>query len=182
MKLVLLTLLAQYGAYTAPLGAVKYSEAQDQFTFTSLGAPKTFELFYPELPSLKKTSTAVPVIHLPETDDMKSIEKAVSNSYLNMFPRDLLDSDKIVKQLDVKIIEHDEFIDYEIEFVELSDEYNDKYVIQPEYMKEVTEENHDRNFTETESETLPDLSKVMTGVSLVDLLRNARRKYRERMY
>ena len=44
---------------------------------------------------------------------------------LELFPQDLLDSNKKVKPVDVKIIEHDGYIDYEIEFVELS-EYDEQ--------------------------------------------------------
>lgn len=44
------------------------------------------------------------------------------DEYLNMFPQDLLTSNKKVKPIDVRKIEHEDFIDYEIEFVELSEE------------------------------------------------------------
>ena len=48
--------------------------------------------------------------------------QASVDEYLNMFPQDLLTSNKKVKPIDVRKIEHEDFIDYEIEFVELSEE------------------------------------------------------------
>ena len=42
-----------------------------------------------------------------------------------MFPQDLLENNKKVRPVDVKIIEHDGYIDYEIEFIELAEYYDD---------------------------------------------------------
>jgi len=59
---------------------------------------------------------AVPVIHL--TEEQYS-GKASVDDYLKMFPNELLASNKRVKPIDVRKIEHDDYIDYEIEFIEL---------------------------------------------------------------
>jgi len=95
-----------------------------------------------------------------------------------------------VKPIDVRIIEHDGFIDYEIEFVELSeeqlDEYTDDFFIETE-----------QNYTDTSGKpqdatvdvttqkiatTLPfSTSTELTAVTFVDLLRRARRKYRRKV-
>jgi len=56
---------------------------------------------------------AVPVIHLDPG-------KATVDDYLRMFPEKFLASNKRIKPIDVRKIEHEDFIDYEIEFVELS--------------------------------------------------------------
>merc|ERR1711971_1499073 len=98
------------------------------------GAQRDFDLFYPELEETTpttpttaedETSYAVPVIHLPaeETDD--DIEKVAADAILSMFPQDLLENNKKVRPVDVKIIEHDGYIDYEIEFIELAEYYDD---------------------------------------------------------
>jgi len=56
---------------------------------------------------------AVPVIHLDPG-------KATVDDYLRMFPEKFLASNKRIKPIDVRKIEHEDFIDYEIEFIELS--------------------------------------------------------------
>ena len=192
MQVTILTMLilAQYGSLAAPLGALESSVAQDGLNFPSLGAPRTFDLFYPELPSAEETSQAVPVIHLLEDEEMENTGKAAADAYLDMFPQDLLDSNRKVKPIDVRIIEHDGFIDYEIEFVELSeeqlDEYTDDFFIETE-----------QNYTDTSGKpqdatvdvttqkiatTLPfSTSTELTAVTFVDLLRRARRKYRRKV-
>ena len=60
-----------------------------------------------------------------------------------MFPQDLLENNKKVRPVDVKIIEHDGYIDYEIEFIELSDYYDyylDDLEIKDVAMEEFTTE------------------------------------------
>ena len=42
-----------------------------------------------------------------------------AGALLDMFPQDLLEHSNKVRPVNVKIIEHDGYIDYEIEFVEL---------------------------------------------------------------
>jgi hypothetical protein len=105
----LLVLVAQYGVSTAPVGA-----------------PETIELFHPEMPHAPARSPAieneaVPVIHL-NTDENG---KASVDAYLKMFPQELLSSNKKVRPIDIRKIEHEDFIDYEIEFLELSEEIDE---------------------------------------------------------
>ena len=106
----------------------------------------------------EETSTTVPVIHLPaeNTDDL---EKVAADAILDMFPTDLLENNKKVRPVDVKIIEHDGYIDYEIEFVEIEDYYD--YYSNEEVIdeKEVTTEISESTF--------------------VDLLKKARSKHRQ---
>ena len=115
--------------------------------------------------SQDETSYAVPVIHLPaeETDD--DIEKVAADAILSMFPQDLLENNKKVRPVDVKIIEHEGYIDYEIEFIELA-EYYDDY-------------NSDKQDTATEK---PASQGVLSGPELtfVDLLMAARKQHREK--
>jgi len=106
---LLLVLVAQHAVSTAPVGA-----------------PETIELFHPEMPPAPARSPAthaeaVPVIHL-NTDENG---KASVDAYLEMFPQELLTSNKRVKPIEVRKIEHEDFIDYEIEFIELSEEINE---------------------------------------------------------
>jgi len=138
------------------------------------GAQRDFDLFYPELEETtattpttveEETSYAVPVIHLPaeETDD--DIEKVAADAILSMFPQDLLENNKKVRPVDVKIIEHDGYIDYEIEFIELA-EYYDDY-------------GSDNQDTATEK---PASLEVLSGPELtfVDLLMAARKQHRKK--
>merc|ERR1712106_130551 len=196
MQLMTLTLLslAQYGALGAPLGALESSVAQDGL-LPPLGAPRTFELFYPSLPSAtpapaEETSPAVPVIHLPEDDAMENYGKAAADAYLDMFPRDLLESNKKVRPIDVRIIEHDGYIDYEIEFVELSEEQYDEYdsdsAIETGHASKDDSDKQQSDSTNVEvttqkiATTIPD-STAVTAVTFVDLLMRARRKHRQKI-
>jgi len=192
---LLLLSLAHYGALGAPVGAMESSVAQGGLNIPSLGAPRTFDLFYPELPTLrtsKETTTAVPVIHLQENDKVVTMDKATSDAYLEMFPQDLLDSNKKIRPIDVRIIEHDGFIDYEIEFVELSEEEDDEY--DDEFVSVTDKGNHNSSdqttsdltnaevTTQKIATTLPaSASKVLTAVTFVDLIKSARRKYRQKV-
>ena len=194
LTIFLLISLAQYGVLGAPVGAMESSVAQDGLNFPSLGAPRTFDLFYPELPTLrprKEISTAVPVIHLPESRKEEMLEKASADAYLDMFPQDLLDSNKKVRPIDVRIIEHDGFIDYEIEFVELSeeqlDDYDSDFVTEAEDDNKNASDKPQNDFTNAEvttqkiATTVPvSASTEWTAVTFVDLLRRARRKHRRK--
>ena len=194
LTIFLLISLAQYGALGAPVGAMESSVAQDGLYIPSLGAPRTFDLFYPKLPTLrprKEISTAVPVIHLPESRKEEMLEKASADAYLDMFPQDLLDSNKKVRPIDVRIIEHDGFIDYEIEFVELSeeqlDDYDSDFVTEAEDDNTNTSDKPQNDFTNAEvttqkiATTVPvSASTELTAVTFVDLLRRARRKHRRK--
>jgi hypothetical protein len=187
---ILLISLAQYGALGAPVGAMEFSVAHDGLNIPSLGAPRTFELFYPELPTLrplKETTTSVPVIHLQENDKVETMEKAASDAYLEMFPQDLLHSKMKIRPIDVRIIEYDGFIDYEIEFVELPDEQDDDYDTES-VNREDLDTKPKNSFTNIEvttkkiATTIPvSTSTRVTAVTFVDLLRSARRKHREKI-
>merc|ERR1719244_1036293 len=191
---LLIISLAQRETHAAPLGAGGSSVAQGEHKFSSLGAPRTFDLFYPELPGLssaKKFTTEVPVIHLPEIEKSKSHEKTNAEVYLEMFPQDLLDSNKKIKPIDVRIIEHDDFIDYEIEFVELSEEQFNEYesdttVDEGDDKNSVSKPKSDLTKIEATTQriatTVPiSTSTKVTAATFVDLLRRARRKHRKRV-
>ena len=52
-------------------------------------------------------------------------EAHMVSSILNMFPQDLLLSSTRVQPLNIRRVEHKDFIDYEVEFVELPEETSD---------------------------------------------------------
>ena len=63
-----------------------------------------------------------PVIDLPKIrgkEDGKITSDTIP-TFLVMLPEDFLDPDKITKPIQINIIEHEDYIDYEIEFAELS--------------------------------------------------------------
>ena len=53
-----------------------------------------------------------------------TVLQVAAGALLDMFPQDLLEHSNKVRPVNVKIIEHDGYIDYEIEFVELEDYYD----------------------------------------------------------
>ena len=114
---------------------------------------------------LQEPGYAVPVIHLPE-ETGGDLAKVAADVILDMFPKDLLENNKKVRPIDVKIIEHDGYIDYEIEFIELSDYYD--YYLDDLEIKDVT----------TESSTT---GHQFSGpeLSFVDLLKQARQQHRQ---
>ena len=120
--------------------------------------------------SQEETSYAVPVIHLPgeETDD--DIEKVAADAILSMFPQDLLENNKKVRPVDVKIIEHDGYIDYEIEFIELA-EYYDDYGSDNSDSLQIKDKNTATEKPENEVLSPPELT-------FVDLLMEARKQHR----
>ena len=116
------------------------------------------------------SSYAVPVIHLPaeETDD--DIEKVAADAILSMFPQDLLENNKKVRPVDVKIIEHDGYIDYEIEFIELAeyyDDYNSDNLEDLEIKSPATEKPSQEGLSSAE-------------LTFVDLLMEARKQHRKK--
>jgi len=136
----LLVLVAQYAASAAPVGA---PESIELLHPKMPPAPAPSHKFnFPPAPSHGRTE-AVPVIHL-STDENG---KASVDAYLNMFPQELLASNKKVRPIDVRKIEHEDFIDYEIEFLELSQEID-------------YDENH-KNLSETGDERLRDTISPM---------------------
>ena len=122
--------------------------------------------------SQDETSYAVPVIHLPgeETDD--DIEKVAADAILSMFPQDLLENNKKVRPVDVKIIEHDGYIDYEIEFIELA-EYYDDYGSDNSDSLQIKDKNTATEKPENEVLSAPELT-------FVDLLMEARKQHRKK--
>ena len=116
-------------------------------------------------------SYAVPVIHLPpeETDD--DIEKVAADAILSMFPQDLLENNKKVRPVDVKIIEHDGYIDYEIEFIELTDYYEDYHDSDNSDVLQITT-------AATEKPSIEVLSDP--ELTFVDLLMEARKQHRKK--
>ena len=90
-----------------------------------------------------------------------------------MFPQDLLENNKRVRPVDVKIIEHDGYIDYEIEFVELPD-YYDYYDEDYNFGEKIEEQ----TTTTTESSTSPNSNTP--EITFVNLLKKARNKHRQR--
>merc|ERR1711945_79376 len=156
------------GAAIRPAVALPNDQGTHILDVKEEGAQQSFDLFYPQLPSLnvkKETSTSVPVIHLPaEHED--DLEKVAADALLDMFPQDLLENNKKVRPVDVKIIEHDGYIDYEIEFVEIPDYY--EY-----YDEETIETKFDTSFT---------TEKPTPEKTFVDLLKKARSKHRQQSH
>merc|ERR1712128_401184 len=66
-----------------------------------------------------KELEAVPIIHLPLNHGSG---KASLEEYLKMIPKHLLRSETKIIPVSVRKIEHEDFIDYEIEFLEVSEE------------------------------------------------------------
>jgi len=174
---------ARDGCHGAPLGDSSASGAGNSFVALDLnlnqGAQRDFDLFYPTLEETtattpttveEETSYAVPVIHLPaeETDD--DIEKVAADAILSMFPQDLLENNKKVRPVDVKIIEHDGYIDYEIEFIELAEYYED---YNPDNLDGLEIQD-----TPTEKPSIDILSAP--ELTFVDLLMEARKQHRKK--
>jgi len=169
----LLVLVAQYAVSTAPVGA-----------------PESIELFHPEMPPAPASSPAnekeaVPVIHL-STDENG---KASVDAYLDMFPQEFL-SNKRVRPTYVRKIEHEDFIDYEIEFLEVSDEVDedDKNILSEtglSFNKTIVDMLSTRSSVERNnpsiSSKLSEDPKEMNLVTFVDLLRRARIRHQSKI-
>merc|ERR1711893_323426 len=156
------------GAAQRPAVALPNDQGTHILDVKEEGAQQSFDLFYPQLPSLnvkEETSTSVPVIHLPAEieGDLAKVDAGV---LLDMFPQDLLENNKKVRPVDVKIIEHDGYIDYEIEFVEIPDYY----------------EYYDEETFETKLDTSSTTEKPTPEKTFVDLLKKARSKHRQQNY
>merc|ERR1711892_1622849 len=183
--------VAQGCVSAAPMGALQARdellEAQEDTHVVSLGAPRSFSLFFPELPRsldniptipsitshpltntqslnsqqegyetpvqekkvLSIETTTVPVIEIPRKSDNMLDENGLSRSFLDMFPEDLLSSNKKVKPVKVHIIEHDYYIDYEIEFIELTDNMDFS-------SEEITSDIHDYSMSSTKESRMSD--------------------------
>ena len=93
-----------------------------------------------------------------------------AGALLDMFPQDLLEHSNKVRPVNVKIIEHDGYIDYEIEFVELEDYYD--------YL----DEDYNGFGQKLEEETTTTVSPPQPSpeITFVDLLKKARSQHRQR--
>lgn len=133
----------------------------------------------------------IPVIHLPEESQNKEgkITSDTVPTFLDMFPEDLLDSDKIVKPIQIHIIEHEDYIDYEIEFVELSmDPASDigDYTFPASKADSIATDNQ---YVEDEEPTLSFRNNQttwtqdygVTGSSFLELLKRARIRHKEKI-
>ena len=121
----------------------------------------------------EETSTTVPVIHLPA--DKEDDEKVAADAILEMFPQDLLENNKKVRPVNVKIIEHDGYIDYEIEFVELPDYYDYDY-----YSEDYDTSKKVEELTTTTTESSTSSHTNSPEITFVNLLKKARNKHRQR--
>merc|ERR1719219_1250462 len=141
------------------------------------GALRNFDLFYPQLPDTtptpvkEETSYAVPVIHLPAEENDDDIEKVAADAILDMFRQDLLENNKKVRPVDVKIIEHDGYIDYEIEFIELTEYYDDYHHSDNSDVLQI-------KAAATEKPSIEVLSDP--ELTFVDLLMEARKQHRKK--
>ena len=162
-----------------------------------LGAPEAIELLHPEIPqapakNLAEKTAAVPVIHL----DTDGNGKATVDEYLDMFPQDLLSSNKKVKPIDVRKIEHEDFIDYEIEFLELSEEMDDgeelsmdhkhsdvgsdRIISSSDSVKHSSVDHAYNSSMNPHSKGLSEHPKEMSLVTFADLLRRARIRHQSK--
>ena len=88
-----------------------------------------------------------------------------------MFPQDLLENNKKVRPVDVKIIEHDGYIDYEIEFIELTEYYDDYH----------HSDNSDVLQIKTAATEKPSIEVLSDPeLTFVDLLMEARKHHRKK--
>jgi len=146
LQLYACLLVAQIGVYSAPLGApneenidVLLAEGSETiYSVKSQGAASTIynsknlskqyrsRTKNPAIanknkfPTQKNTQNQenVPVIHLPvngENDD------SMSKTFLDLIPPTILNANKKIRPLKIHIIEHDDYIDYEVEFIELEE-------------------------------------------------------------
>ena len=161
-----------------------------------------------EVREAAEAGQAVPVIHL-------NSGKASVDEYLKLFPEQLLGSNspnvsnsfcdiallsrvfisasnKRVKPIDVRKIEHEDFIDYEIEFIELPNDEADtnEFISKKTPVSESSQSRAETNRIQDDSFSF-DRSGVKIGrggdnpgevnlVNFVDLFRRARTKHRSR--
>merc|ERR1711899_160493 len=165
-----------------PLGALQGVEWEARQLPSVSGAPHSFSLFYPELPRsraatttrsststttsnprLASTSTRekdIPLIHFNEEASLGG------QNYFDFFPQELLEG----SPYKIRVIEHEDFIDYEIEFVEMSDEEEEKE--EEEYQYEY--------YNEEEAFDPSPADAGLTsgfGITFMDLLERARQQH-----
>jgi len=123
---------------------------------------------------------AVPVIHLSEE---QYHGKASVDDYLKMFPNELLAPNKRVKPIDVRKIEHEDYIDYEIEFIELpaheeNEAGTEDFILKTESSNSKHSDNEIQNDSlQTENTAKKsEKSKELNLVNFVDLVRTTKSK------
>merc|ERR1711962_1578928 len=139
---VLVWLAVAQGIHTLPLGALQGVTWEARTLDDTPGAPRTFSLFYPELPGRPYTTTTTATHTTTSTTTtsttntitgpsqlstvLSSARQPVPVVYLNeeddLLPQELIDATKNVRPVNVRVIEHEDFIDYEIEFEEYQSE------------------------------------------------------------
>jgi len=140
---VLVWLAVAQGIHTLPLGALQGVTWEARTLDDTPGAPRTFSLFYPELPGRPYTTTTTAKHTTTSTSTsttitgtmtgpsqlstvLSSSRQPVPVVYLNeeddLLPQELIDATKNVRPVNVRVIEHEDFIDYEIEFEEYQSE------------------------------------------------------------
>jgi len=183
-----------------PLGALQGVEWEARQLPSVSGAPHSFSLFYPELPRLatttkstastrrrtttttttttRSTSTTtlaprlvsttekdVPLIHFNEEANIGG------QNYYDFFPQELLEG----SPYKIRVIEHEDFIDYEIEFVEMRDEDGGKDDEEEEYQYEYY--NEEEAFNPIASPADAGLTSGF-GITFMDLLERARQQHK----
>merc|ERR1719262_412003 len=119
--------------------------------------------------------------HTPGAPDLlqRNSPRKAAPSILDIFPQDLLTSRSRIKPLDIRRIEHDHFIDYEVEFVELPEEESDANESDNLVISHSESEDHGQQGGGGEGALLED-SKVNME-SFADLLQRARIRHRTKV-
>merc|ERR1719153_1138378 len=127
-------------------------------------------------PSAAGDTSALQTPGAPDLLQSESARKAAS-SILDIFPQDLLTSRSRIKPLDIRRIEHDHFIDYEVEFVELPEEESEANESDNLVISHSESEDHDQ---QGGGDDLLEESKVNME-SFADLLQRARIRHRTKV-
>jgi len=174
-----------------PLGALQGVEWEARQLPSVSGAPHSFSLFYPELPRLATTTkstarrsttttTTTPTTTRSTSSTTSTTEKDIplihfneeanlgGQNYYDFFPQELLEG----SPYKIRVIEHEDFIDYEIEFVEMSeDEEKDEDEYQYEYY------NEEEDFNPIANPADAGLTSGF-GITFMDLLERARQQHK----
>merc|ERR1719153_845253 len=127
-------------------------------------------------PSAAGDTSALLTPGAPDLLQSESARKAAP-SILDIFPQDLLTSRSRIKPLDIRRIEHDHFIDYEVEFVELPEEESEANESDNLVISHSESEDHDQ---QGGGDDLLEESKVNME-SFADLLQRARIRHRTKV-
>jgi len=132
-------------------------------------------------PSAAGDTSALLTPGAPDLLQSESARKAAP-SILDIFPQDLLTSRSRIKPLDIRRIEHDHFIDYEVEFVELPEEEESEANESDNLVISHSEESEDRHRDQQGGGGggLLEDSKVNME-SFADLLQRARIRHRTKV-